>query len=106
MKEKPKEKLKEKVLHSGMVSIVGRPNVGKSTLLNAVVGEKIAIVSRIPQTTRNQVRGIYNEERGQIVFLDTPGLHLGKDKLDAFMNQSSLETIHEADCVIHLVDIS
>ncbi|HBR15024.1 MAG TPA: GTPase Era [Candidatus Omnitrophica bacterium] len=97
---------KQENFRCGMVSIVGRPNVGKSTLLNKIIGEKIAIVSPVPQTTRNQVRGIYNEERGQIIFLDTPGLHLGKDKLDAFMNQSSLETIHEADCVIHLVDIS
>jgi GTP-binding protein Era len=90
----------------GMVTIVGRPNVGKSTLLNQIIGEKIAIVSRVPQTTRNQIRGIYNDERGQIVFLDTPGLHLGKDKLDKLMNQSASGTVEDADCVIYLVDTS
>ena len=90
----------------GVVSIVGRPNVGKSTLLNRIVGEKIAIVSRVPQTTRNQVRGIYNDERGQIIFIDTPGLHLGKDRLDKFMNQSASGTIEDADCIIYLVDAS
>ena len=89
-----------------MVSIVGRPNVGKSTLLNRIVGEKIAIVSKIPQTTRNQIRGVYSDERGQIVFIDTPGLHLGGDRLNKFMNRSSVETLDGVDCVIHLVDSS
>jgi GTP-binding protein Era len=98
---KKKEKLK-----CGMVSIVGRPNVGKSTLLNRIVGEKVAIVSRVPQTTRNQVRGIYNDERGQIIFIDTPGLHLGKDRLDKFMNKTSASTMQDADCIIYLVDTS
>lgn len=78
--------------------------MGKSTLLNALVGEKVAIVSAIPQTTRNQIRGIYSETRGQIVFIDTPGLVRGKDKLDEMMKQSSFGTIDEVDCVIHLVD--
>ena len=90
----------------GMVSIVGRPNVGKSTLLNKLVGEKVAIVSRIPQTTRNQVRGIYTDKRGQIVFIDTPGLHSGTDQLDKYMNQSASAAIDEVDCVIYLVDTS
>ncbi|HQP10977.1 MAG TPA: GTPase Era [Candidatus Omnitrophota bacterium] len=90
----------------GTVSIVGRPNVGKSTLLNQIVGEKVAIVSRVPQTTRSQVRGIYNDERGQIIFIDTPGLHLGKDKLDKLMNQSAGGTMEDVDCVIYLVDTS
>ena len=95
-----------KKLRCGMVSIVGRPNVGKSTLLNAIVGEKIAIVSQVPQTTRNQIRGVYTEERGQIIFIDTPGLHKGRDKLDQFMNQSSAGTIDDVDCIIYLVDTS
>jgi len=99
VKKQSKENLK-----SGMVSIVGRPNVGKSTLLNKVVGEKVAIVSRVPQTTRNQIRGIYTDDRGQIVFIDTPGLHSGKDKLDKAMNQSSEGTFHDTDCIIYLVD--
>ncbi len=89
---------------SGFVSIIGRPNVGKSTLLNAIVGQKIAIVSKIPQTTRNQIRGIYNSSQGQVVFIDTPGLVRGKDKLDELMKQSSFGTIEDVDCVIHLVD--
>ncbi|MFH1361022.1 MAG: GTPase Era [Candidatus Omnitrophota bacterium] len=89
----------------GFVAIVGRPNVGKSTLLNNIVGQKVAIVSKVPQTTRHQIRGIYNSDRGQIIFLDTPGIHLEKDNLDRFMNTTSLETLEGADCIIHLADI-
>lgn len=89
---------------SGIVSIVGRPNVGKSTLLNKIVGEKIAIVSKIPQTTRNQIRGMYNDERGQIVFIDTPGFHFETDNLDRFMNSAVTSTIDGVDCLIYLVD--
>ena len=89
-----------------MVSIIGRPNVGKSTLLNSIVGEKVAIVSRVPQTTRQQVRGVYNDRRGQIIFVDTPGLHLGRDKLDKLMNQCASGTVEDADCIIYLVDTS
>jgi GTPase len=88
----------------GMVSIVGRPNVGKSTLLNKIIGQKVSIVSKVPQTTRNQVRGIYHDERGQIVFIDTPGLVAGKDRLDKLLKQSSLRTMDGVDCIIHLVD--
>lgn len=90
----------------GTVSIVGRPNVGKSTLLNAIIGEKVSIVSDVPQTTRQQVRGIYTDERGQIIFIDTPGLHLGGDRLDKFMNRSSLSTLSGVDVIVHLVDAS
>ncbi|MBN1869700.1 MAG: GTPase Era [Candidatus Omnitrophica bacterium] len=90
----------------GTVSIIGMPNVGKSTLLNKIVGEKVTIVSRIPQTTRHQVRGIYNDDRGQIIFIDTPGLHLGRDKLDKLMHQSASGTVADVDCVIYLVDTS
>lgn len=89
-----------------MVSIIGRPNVGKSTLLNAIVGEKVSITSNIPQTTRQQIRGIYNDERGQIVFIDTPGLHLGGDGLDKFMNRSSMSALQGVDVIIHLTDSS
>jgi GTPase len=99
-------KTKKNKFKSGVVSIVGRPNVGKSTLLNTIVGEKIAIVSKVPQTTRNQIKGIYNDERGQIVFIDTPGLQLGKDTLDRYMNNSSSDTIDDVDCLIYLVDTS
>ena len=97
---------KSKALKSGIVSIVGRPNVGKSTLLNAIIGEKVSITSDIPQTTRQQIRGIYNDERGQIVFIDTPGLHLGGDGLDKFMNRSSMGAMHGMDVIIHLTDSS
>ena len=100
------DKEKNRNTRCGMVSIVGRPNVGKSTLLNQIIGEKVTIVSRVPQTTRHQIRGIYNDRRGQIIFMDTPGLHLGRDKLDKFMNQSASGTIDDADCVICLVDTS
>jgi len=99
MKKETKKKFR-----CGFISIVGRPNVGKSTLLNAIVGEKIAIVSKIPQTTRNRIRGVFTEERGQIVFIDTPGLVRGKDQMDQCMKQVSFSTVEEVDCVIHLVD--
>ena len=100
-------KTKEKEsFRCGFVSIVGRPNVGKSTLLNYSLKEKVAIVSTIPQTTRNQIRGIYTEDRGQIIFVDTPGLHRPKDGLGKWMNKASEETLVDADCVIHLVDTS
>ncbi|MBF0619967.1 MAG: GTPase Era [Candidatus Omnitrophica bacterium] len=93
-------------MKSGFASIVGRPNVGKSTLLNYIVGEKVAIVSNVPQTTRTALRGIYTEERGQIVFVDTPGWHVGRDGLDRFMNQSCVNAIDGVDCIIHVVDSS
>lgn len=94
----------KKELRCGMASIVGRPNVGKSTLLNKILGEKVAIVSKVPQTTRNQIRGVYTDERGQIVFVDTPGVHKGRDQLDRFMNQSAYGITSEADVIIHVVD--
>lgn len=100
------KKQKKKIHKCGMVSLVGRPNVGKSTLLNNIVGEKVAIVSKVPQTTRHQIRGIYNDERGQIIFIDTPGVHIGNDKLDQMMNNASTATLDEADCVVYLVDTS
>ena len=100
------EKEEKKGFHSGLVSIVGRPNVGKSTLLNTLVGEKVSIVSKIPQTTRQQLRGIYNDERGQIVFIDTPGFYKGEDRLDRFMYEASTSSFHDVDCLIYLVDTS
>lgn len=93
-------------LRCGIVAIVGRPNVGKSTLLNYILGEKVAIVSSVPQTTRTQIRGILNDKRGQIVFLDTPGLHIPKTRLGKFMNISAEDAIMGADVVLHLVDSS
>jgi GTP-binding protein Era len=93
-------------LHCGFVSIVGRPNTGKSTLLNYIVGEKISIVSDVPQTTRKMLRGVYTDPRGQIVFIDTPGWHLGRDHLDRYMNQACANAIEGVDCIIHTVDSS
>jgi GTPase len=92
------------LLKCGTVAIVGRPNVGKSTLLNAILEEKVSIVSDVPQTTRQQIRGIYNDERGQIIFIDTPGFHMGRDHLDKHMSRSMSNAISDVDVVIHLVD--
>ncbi len=91
---------------SGFVSIVGRPNVGKSTLMNQILGEKIAITSPKPQTTRNKIKGVYTTEDTQIIFLDTPGIHKPKNKLGSKMVQSALTTLHEVDVVLFLVDNS
>ena len=97
---------KAKALKCGFVSIVGRPNTGKSTLLNQLVGEKVAIVSPVPQTTRTSVRGILTDERGQIVFVDTPGWHSGRDGLDRFMNRTSRNSLDGVDAVVYVVDTS
>jgi GTP-binding protein Era len=102
----PKKLTSENSFRCGTVAIIGRPNVGKSTLLNQLLGEKVAIVTNIPQTTRHQIRGILTQERGQIIFIDTPGLHRAKDQLDKFMNRSSDGTFTEVDCIIYLVDTS
>lgn len=91
-------------MKSGLVAIIGRTNVGKSTLLNHLVGEKVAIVSPIPQTTRNQIRAILNEKRGQIVFIDTPGMHVAKHALDRAMIAAITDSLSGVDAVLHLVD--
>lgn len=91
---------------SGFISIVGKPNVGKSTLLNAILGEKISIVSEKPQTTRNTIRGVKNIEDGQIVFLDTPGIHEGGGLLNKFMVKEALGSLHDVDGVIYMVEAS
>lgn len=89
---------------SGFVALIGRPNVGKSTLMNHVVGKKVAIMSDKPQTTRNRIRGIYTDERGQIVFLDTPGIHKPKSKLGEHLVQTARATLEEVDLILFLVD--
>jgi len=91
-------------MKSGFAGIVGRPNVGKSTLLNAILGEKIAIVSDKPQTTRNTIRGIYTDDDHQIIFIDTPGIHKPKTKLGSFMTEAALNTLKEVEAVIFIVD--
>jgi GTP-binding protein Era len=89
---------------SGFVSITGRPNVGKSTLLNAILGEKIAITADKPQTTRNRIRGIYNGDDTQIVFLDTPGIHKPRTKLGSYMTETALAALADVDVILFLVD--
>ncbi|MEF9877966.1 MAG: GTPase Era [Clostridia bacterium] len=90
--------------HSGFVAIMGRPNVGKSTLMNAMVGEKVAIVSDRPQTTRNRIIGVSTQEGSQLVFLDTPGLHTPRNRLGEFMMQSAKEALQGIDALIAMVD--
>ena len=94
----------EEKFHSGFVAIVGRPNVGKSTFLNNVVGQKIAIMSDKAQTTRNKIQGIYTADNAQIVFIDTPGIHKPHSRLGDFMVQSALSTLNEVDAVIFMVN--
>ncbi|WP_230399002.1 GTPase Era [Novisyntrophococcus fermenticellae] len=89
---------------SGFVAIIGRPNVGKSTLMNQLIGQKIAITSKKPQTTRNRIQTVYTSERGQIVFLDTPGIHKAKNKLGEYMVNVAERTLQEADVVLWLVE--
>lgn len=91
---------------SGFVAIVGRPNVGKSTLMNQVIGQKIAIMSDKPQTTRNKIHGVYTTEDVQIVFLDTPGIHKRQSKLGDYMNQTAINTFGEVESVLFLADAS
>jgi hypothetical protein len=92
----------EEKFHSGFIALVGRPNVGKSTLLNTVLGEKISIVSAHAQTTRNKITGVWNGENSQIVFLDTPGMHKPKSKLGEVIRQSTVDAIGEVDIVVML----
>lgn len=89
---------------SGFVAIVGRPNVGKSTLLNHLVGQKVAIMSDKPQTTRNKIRCVLNSEEGQVVFVDTPGIHKPKHKLGELMVQAAKGTFREVDAILYVVE--
>ena len=93
-----------KSFKSGFVALVGRPNVGKSTLMNRLIGQKIAITSSKPQTTRNRIQTVYTDERGQIIFLDTPGIHKSKNKLDKFMVETAESTFTDADLILWLVE--
>lgn len=89
---------------SGFATLIGRPNVGKSTLMNCLIGQKIAITSRKPQTTRNRIQTVYTSEEGQIVFVDTPGIHKAKNKLGDYMVTIAERTIKEVDVVLWLVE--
>ena len=91
-------------MKSGFVSLVGRPNVGKSTLLNGIIGSKVAITSNKPQTTRNVIQGIYNEEDTQIIFVDTPGIHKPNHKIGNYLNKQAYYSIGDVDVVLFLVD--
>lgn len=88
--------------HSGFVALVGRPNVGKSTLMNALLGEKISIVSAHAQTTRNKITGVWNGDNSQVVFLDTPGMHKPQDKLGEAIRQSTIDALDEVDLIVFL----
>lgn len=96
----------ENKFHAGYVAVVGRPNVGKSTLINTLLDQKIAAVSAKPQTTRRRQLGILTTETSQVIFVDTPGLHVPQHKLGDFMNQEAAESLHDADLVLWLVDVS
>lgn len=89
---------------SGFVTLIGRPNVGKSTLMNHLIGQKIAITSDKPQTTRNRIQTVYTDDRGQIVFLDTPGIHKAKNKLGEYMVNVAENTLKEVDVILWLVE--
>lgn len=89
---------------SGFVTLIGRPNVGKSTLMNHLIGQKIAITSEKPQTTRNRIQTVYTDERGQIIFLDTPGIHKAKNKLGEYMVSVAEHTLKEVDVILWLVE--
>lgn len=91
---------------SGFVTLIGRPNVGKSTLMNQLIGMKIAITSNKPQTTRNRIQTVYTSEKGQIIFLDTPGIHKAKNKLGEYMVSVAERTLNEVDAVLWLVEPS
>lgn len=95
-----------KVHKSGFVALIGRPNVGKSTLMNHIIGQKVAIMSDKPQTTRNKIQGVYTSDEGQIIFLDTPGIHKPKSKLGDWMVKKAQETLNEVDLILFLVDVA
>lgn len=92
----------EEKFHSGFVALVGRPNVGKSTLMNAVLGEKVSIVSAHAQTTRNKITGVWNGKNSQVVFLDTPGMHKPQSKLGQVIRQSTVDALEEVDVIVFI----
>lgn len=96
----------KKTFRSGFVAIIGRPNVGKSTLMNQVIGQKIAIMSDKPQTTRNKIHGVYTTDDYQIVFLDTPGIHKPQSKLGDYMMKVAESTLNEVEAILFLVDVA
>ncbi len=93
-------------MKSGFIAIVGRPNVGKSTLMNAILNKKVVITSNKPQTTRNAIQGIYHEDEVQIIFIDTPGIHKPNHKLGTYLNKSAYNSTNSVDAIILIVDIN
>ncbi len=93
----------DKAFKSGFITIIGRPNAGKSTFVNQVLKQKIAIISDKPQTTRNKIQGIYNTSNSQMIFIDTPGVHKPKHKLGEFMNQIALKAVNEVDIIMFMI---
>lgn len=93
-------------MRSGFIALVGRPNVGKSTLLNAILEKKVAITSNKPQTTRNLIQGVYHEDEVQIIFIDTPGIHKPNHKLGNYLNKQAYSSIHDVDAIVWIVDIN
>ena len=91
-------------MKSGFVSIIGRPNTGKSTLINTILGVHLAIVSDVAGTTRNSIQGVYNDEDTQIIFIDTPGIHKPQDKLGKYLNKQSYESLEDIDAILFVVD--
>ena len=89
---------------AGFVSMIGRPNVGKSTLMNRIIGQKIAITSDKPQTTRNRIRTVYTTDEAQIVFLDTPGIHKTKNKLGEYMVNAAKSALNDSDVILFVVE--
>lgn len=96
--------MSSELFKSGFVTIIGRPNVGKSTLMNALIGQKISIMSNKPQTTRNRIQTIITTDQGQIVFIDTPGIHEARHKLGRFMNEAAESTLNEVDVILWLIE--
>ena len=105
-RRKKRKKMENKQFKSGFATLIGRPNVGKSTLMNTLIGQKIAITSNKPQTTRNRIQTVYTSAEGQIVFLDTPGIHKAKNKLGDYMVNVAQRTLSEVDVILWLVEPS
>ena len=98
--------MSEQKFKSGFVSIIGRPNVGKSTFMNKVLGQKIAIMSDKPQTTRNKIQGVYTTDESQMIFIDTPGIHKPKHQLGEHMMKVARNTLRETEVILFLVNVS
>ena len=106
MNQVKQESRPREVFHSGFIPIVGRPNVGKSSIMNALIGEKIAIVSNRPQTTRNRIMGVVTTGHSQFVFLDTPGIHDPRTKLGEYMMHSVRDAMEGMDCILMVIDVT